>query len=117
MKKIIVSASKKFNDQNLLNETLDFFVSNEKKLKTIFLIPGDLIISELVINYARKRKISVKAISIHPLLQHQALNIQSDILAKEGHSCILFQMGNKGGIKTLETACKKYNKPVSFIRA
>ena len=115
MKKIIVSASKKFNDQILLNQTLDSIVTNEKKVKTIFLIPGDLIISEFVINYARKRKIHVKAITIHPLLQNQALQIQSDILAKEGHSCILFQTGNKGGIKTLENACKKYNKPVSFI--
>jgi len=117
MKKIIVSASRNFNDETLLNETLDAIVANANNCKMLFLVPGDLIIGELVISYARKRKISVKSFSIHPLLQERALEIQSDILAKEGHSCILFQVGNKAGINALENACKKYNKPVSFIRA
>ena len=64
MKKIIVSASKKFNDETLLNETLDAIVANANNCKMLFLVPGDLIIGELVICYARKRKISVKSFSI-----------------------------------------------------
>lgn len=117
MNKIIVSASKNFNDEALVNETLDSIVANSNNRGTLFLVPGDQIIGELVIAYARKRKFSVKAIYIHPLLQNQAIQIQSDILAKEGNSCILFHIPKKGGTKPLEDACKKYNKPVSFIRA
>ena len=121
MPKIILAASKKFEDVEKFNETLSAYLLLWPNQKITLLVPfNELHTLKMAMKFAslkEKGLICVAAFSANPSLENNK-EILHEMLAKEGDRCICFLASDsKTSFKALEKSCILRNKPISIIRA